>query len=100
MTGLGTHDVVVVGAGTAGIATAVTLAEAGVDVCLIEAGPSDRDYPNVRDIRRWQESLLTELDYAVAVEHPESLVYSAGRVLGGGSSLNNAWAFELPDYDV
>ena len=101
MSQVGMHDVIVVGGGTAGVAAAVTLSESGVDVGLIESGPSDRINTAVQDIRRWQDVLGTELDFAVRAEDPdERIVYSAGRLLGGGSSLNNAWAFELPDFDL
>ena len=34
------HDVIVVGGGPAGFVTALGLAQAGVSVCLIEAGPA------------------------------------------------------------
>lgn len=95
------YDVVVVGGGTSGSVVASRLASAGARVCLIEAGPSDLASPVVADIRNWLSVLGGPLDYSVPIGHPATgLSYSAGRVLGGSSSLNNVWAFETPSSDL
>ena len=95
------YDVVVVGGGTSGSVVASRLANAGARVCLIEAGPSDLATPVVADIRNWLSVLGGPLDYAVPIDEPASAAsYSAGRVLGGSSSLNNVWAFETPSTDL
>lgn len=99
-----TFDYVVVGAGAAGIPLAVRLAEAGCTVGLLESGPSDRMSERVQDIRRYASVLGSALDWDFAID-PEpggnDLVrYSAGRVLGGSSSINSAAAMSLPDADL
>lgn len=95
------YDVVVVGGGTSGTVIASRLARAGARVCLLEAGPSDLATPVVADIRNWLSVLGGPLDYSVPVDEPHTNVrYSAGRVLGGSSSLNNVWAFETPKSDL
>lgn len=94
-------DIVVVGGGTSGSVVATRLAHAGADVCLVEAGSSDLDFPEVGDIRNWLEVLGSDLDYGIRLEPPhDHLTYSAGRLLGGSSSLNNVWAFETPEWDL
>ncbi len=94
-------DVVVVGGGTSGSVVATRLALAGADVCLVEAGSSDLDYPEVGDIRNWLNVLGSDLDFGIRLASPhEELAYSAGRLLGGSSSLNNVWAFETPECDL
>lgn len=94
-------DVIVVGGGAAGCVVASRLAKAGATVCLMEAGPSDQSEPLVADIRNWLSVLGGPLDYSVPIDEPFSrLCYSAGRLLGGSSSLNNVWAFETPTWDL
>ncbi len=97
------HDVIVVGGGTAGCVTAARLAEAGVAVLLIEAGPDDSDRDEVLQVRRWLELLGGELDwdYTIAPQPRgnSAIRHSRARVLGGCSSHNSCIAFVPPDAD-
>lgn len=95
------YDVLVVGGGTSGAVIASRLARAGARVGLLEAGPSDLTTPVVADIRNWLSVLGGSLDYSIPIDQPgTNMRYSAGRVLGGSSSLNNVWAFETPMFDL
>ncbi|MEJ2132996.1 MAG: GMC family oxidoreductase N-terminal domain-containing protein, partial [Gammaproteobacteria bacterium] len=90
-------DYVVVGGGSAGCVVAARLAEdPHASVCLIEAGPNDRELPQVQNVSRWSELLLGALDFAYAIEPQlrgnDRLVHSRGRVLGGCSSHNSCIA--------
>lgn len=98
------YDFVVVGAGAAGAVVAARLVEAGASVCLLEAGPSDSSVPAIRDARRWEDLLGSTVDFDYELEldagiNP-NLRYSAGRVLGGSSSINTSFAFEPPSADL
>lgn len=94
-------DVVVVGGGTTGIVIAARLAEAGVDVVLLEEGPSDRDVAESSDLSGWKSLLGSSADYSFTVEEPhDRIAYSAGRLLGGSSAINNAWTFSTLDADL
>jgi choline oxidase len=97
------HEVIVVGGGTAGCATAARLAEAGVGVLLLEAGPDDSDRDEVLQVRRWLELLGGELDWDYTIEPQprgnSAIRHSRGKVLGGCSSHNSCIAFVPPDAD-
>jgi choline dehydrogenase len=113
MTGLDTtdsYDYVIVGGGTAASVIANRLTEAaGVRVLVLEAGGAEVPAA-VQDPARWNEVLLTDLDWAYMSEPQPGLdgrrVYSAsGRGLGGTSNVYhmmhtrgrpadyNAWAY-------
>lgn len=99
------YDYVIVGGGTAGSVIATRLAvHPDLTVCLIEAGPSDHDRPDVLAMKNWPELLGTALDYDYTIERQErgnSLIrHSRGRVLGGCSSHNSCIAFRAPDADM
>lgn len=102
------HEVVVVGAGTAGCVAARCLVEAGKRVLLIEAGP---DY-GPRNSGRWPTGLLSpnviptshDAGYMTTGPAGQQLAQPRARVIGGCSSHNhcgivwgsraswNAWA--------
>lgn len=87
-----TFDYVIVGGGTAGSVIANRLTELdGVSVLLLEAGGPDVNEA-VENPARWNEVLLTDLDWAYMSEPQPGLggrrVYSAsGRGLGGSSNV-------------
>ena len=98
-------DYVIVGGGSAGAVLAARLAEdAGVTVCLLEAGPSDEGKPEILELQRWPELLQSEYDYDYAIEPQErgnsDIRHSRARVLGGCSSHNVCQAWRAPDYDL
>jgi choline dehydrogenase len=86
------HDFVIVGGGTAGSVIASRLSELpNATVLLLEAGDT-RITDAVESPFRWNEVLLTELDWAYFSEPQQGLdgrqVYSAaGRGLGGSSNI-------------
>ena len=85
-------DVIICGAGTAGCTLAGRLAEAGVNVALLEAGDWDTA-PTVLDPGQWFMNLGTERDWgdiAVPTEsvNGRTIPSHMGRVIGGGSSIN------------
>lgn len=98
------YDVVVVGGGTAGCVVAGRLAEAGRSVALLEWGPSDRDEPRARYVRRWSEMVESEydLDYrSVPQPHGNSGIRQArARILGGCCTHNTMIAFRPPAWDL
>jgi choline dehydrogenase-like flavoprotein len=98
------YDVVVVGGGTAGCVVAGRLADAGRRVALLEWGPSDRDEPRARYVRRWSEMVESEydLDYrSVPQPHGNSGVRQArARILGGCCTHNTMIAFRPPAWDL
>ena len=89
----GNPELIVIGGGSAGLACAARLAEAGKRVLLIEAGKSDRD------IRSKVPAMMSgivqnpEFDWCYRAEPDESVggrpdVWPAGKRLGGGSAIN------------
>ena len=99
-------DVAVIGGGSAGAVVAGRLAEAGVDVILIEAGP---DYGPLAD-QRWPAEILdaaalaTTHDWGYSsgpLEGREPWVWERARILGGCSAHNGAIAAvgHQRDYD-
>ncbi|MFT5113759.1 MAG: choline dehydrogenase [Parasphingorhabdus sp.] len=93
-------EVVIIGAGSAGCVVAGRLAEAGVDVLLLESGP---DYGNFGD-PRWPQELVdarmlaNSHDWGYAQNR---WVFQRARVIGGCSSHNGAIAAvgHRSDYD-
>jgi choline dehydrogenase-like flavoprotein len=98
------HDYIVVGGGTSGVIVAVRLAEAGADVCLVEAGPAGEHDPRILEYRRWIALLGSEydFDYAIAPQQRGNshIRHARARVLGGCSSHNSVIAIASPNYDM
>jgi choline dehydrogenase len=89
----GEPDLIVVGGGSAGLACASRLAEAGLGVLLVEAGKDHHD-PRLA-IPALMSALVhkPDFDWCYSAEPDPSVggrpdVWPAGRRLGGGSSIN------------
>ena len=85
-------EVIVIGAGSAGCVVARRLADAGVNVVLVEAGGADRN-PAIHDPVRSFEVLGSPEDWCYeSTEQPglggRSIAHPRGKVLGGTSCLN------------
>ncbi len=89
-------DVVVVGSGAGGAVTAATLAEAGLDVVVLEAGDHyDRDsYPS--DPLEAISSLYREAGLTIAEGRP-SIPVPVARTVGGTTVINSGTCFRAPD---
>lgn len=98
-------DYVVVGGGTAGSVVAARLSEdPAVTVCLLEAGPTDADKPEVLELARWMQLLESGYDWDYPVEpqpHGNSFLrHARAKVMGGCSSHNSCIAFWAPAEDL
>jgi choline dehydrogenase-like flavoprotein len=89
-------DVVIVGSGAGGAVAAATLAEAGLDVIVLEAGESyDRDsYPS--DPLEAIASLYRDAGLTIAEGRPPIPVPVA-RTVGGTTVINSGTCFRAPD---
>jgi choline dehydrogenase-like flavoprotein len=89
-------DVVVVGSGAGGAVVAAELAEAGLDVVVLEEGgyyPTESFTTSTAEmlIRLYRESGAT------ATVGRSPVVYAEGRCVGGSTTVNGAMAFRAPD---
>jgi choline dehydrogenase-like flavoprotein len=89
-------DVVVVGSGAGGAVAAATLAEAGLDVIVLEAGERyDRtDYPS--DHLEAVARLYRDAGLTIAEGRPPIPV-PVGRAVGGTTVINSGTCFRAPD---
>jgi choline oxidase len=99
------YDYLIIGGGSAGAIVAARLAEdSSVNVCLVEAGPSDEDKTEIIQLQNWPGLLHTEYDYGYRIEPQErgnsDIVQSRGRMLGGSGSHNICQAWRAPDHDM
>ncbi|MGH3772320.1 MAG: GMC family oxidoreductase [Pseudonocardiaceae bacterium] len=99
------YDYVVVGGGSAGCVVAARLSEdPAVTVCLLEAGRSDVDDPEVLRLERWPRLPGSGYDWDYPVEPQvggNSFVrHARAKVLGGCSSHNSCIAFWTPREDL
>lgn len=86
-------DVVIVGAGPGGGATARVLAEGGLSVIVLEEGPARSNFrPNYAHTARYhmQES------GAMVARGSAVMPIAAGRGVGGGTLINSALSFRAP----
>jgi choline dehydrogenase-like flavoprotein len=90
-------DVVVVGSGAGGAVAAAVLAEAGLDVVVLEAGQYlDREsYP--KDPLEAIESLYRDNGLTVAEGRP-AIPVPIGRAVGGTTVINSGTCFRAPEH--
>jgi choline dehydrogenase-like flavoprotein len=88
-------DVVIVGSGAGGGATAGVLAGAGLDVIVVESG----SYYDDRDFDGSEFKALTQYYMAApTATHDQSVGLIAGSCLGGGTVVNYTTSFRTPDH--
>lgn len=92
-----TCDVVIVGSGAGGAVAAVTLAEAGLDVLVVEEGFSwaaDEHSPDtsVACARMFQEAALR------TAQGTPPMPVAGGKAVGGSTVVNSAISFRTPEY--
>ncbi|HEY0390942.1 MAG TPA: GMC family oxidoreductase [Solirubrobacterales bacterium] len=88
-------DVVIVGSGAGGAVAAATLAEAGLDVIVLEAGESfnRESYPN--DPFEAIASLYRDGGLTIAAGRPQ-IPIPVGRTVGGTTVVNSGTCFRAP----
>jgi choline dehydrogenase-like flavoprotein len=87
-------DVVIVGSGAGGGAAAGVLAQAGLDVIVLEAG----DYYDDQDFDGSELGAITRYYMgAPTATHDQSVGLIAGWCLGGGTVVNYTTSFRTPD---
>ncbi len=88
-------DVVVVGSGAGGGVVAGVLAEAGLDVVVLERGPN----PNSKDLTQVEGDMLGSLylDGGLIMTRSGSMPILAGSCVGGGTTINYTTSFPLPE---
>ena len=87
-------DVVIVGSGAGGGATAAVLAGAGLDVVVVESG----DYYDDQDFDGSELGAIARYYMAApTATHDQSVGLLAGSCLGGGTVVNYSTSFRTPD---
>jgi choline dehydrogenase-like flavoprotein len=87
-------DVVIVGSGAGGGAAAGVLAQAGLEVIVVESG----DYYDDQDFEGSELGAITRFYMAApSATHDQSVGLIAGSCLGGGTVVNYTTSFRTPD---
>src|SRR5262249_27774421 len=89
-------DVVIVGSGAGGAVAAASLAEAGLDVLVLEAGRHYERGTHPPDRLRAIGSLYRGAGLTVATGKPP-IVVPVGRVVGGTTVVNSGTCFRAPE---
>jgi choline dehydrogenase-like flavoprotein len=89
-------DVVIVGSGAGGATMAVELAEAGVDVVVIEEGGYHPTESFSADSMRALRTLYRDGGGGMAVGRP-SVVFAEGRCVGGSTVVNGGMSWRTPE---
>ena len=88
-------DVVIVGSGAGGATTAAELAEAGVDVVVIEEGGYHPTESFTADSVRALRTLYRDGGGGMAVGRP-SVLFAEGRCVGGSTVVNGGMSWPTP----
>jgi choline dehydrogenase-like flavoprotein len=88
-------DVVIVGSGAGGATMAAELAEAGVDVVMIEEGGYHRTESFTADTMRALRTLYRDGGGGMAVGRP-SVLFAEGRCVGGSTVVNGGMSWPAP----
>jgi choline dehydrogenase-like flavoprotein len=88
-------DVVIVGSGAGGATMAAELAEAGVDVVMIEEGGHHRTESFTADTMRALRTLYRDGGGGMAVGRP-SVLFAEGRCVGGSTVVNGGMSWPAP----
>jgi choline dehydrogenase-like flavoprotein len=90
-----TADVVIVGSGPGGAATAKILSEGGLKVVVVESGPKQSNFrPNYAHIARYH---MQESGTMIA-KGQAMMPIAAGKGIGGSTLINSALSFRTPDH--
>lgn len=89
-------DVVIVGAGPAGLSAATVLARDGLDVVVIEAGQFWRPDEFERD-QAWATTHMYQEDGARVSRGNSMIPVASGHGVGGGTLVNSGISFRTPD---
>lgn len=89
-------DYVVIGSGAAGATAAVTLAEAGYSVIIVEEGEWVRTREFTADVYPAMKRMYRDMGAQLTVG-PATYAVFQGRCVGGGTAINSAIALRAPD---
>lgn len=89
-------DIVVVGSGAGGAVAAAELAEAGLEVAVIEEGPHRPTESFTGDDFEMVRSLYRDGGVTATIGRPP-IAYAEGRCVGGSTVVNGAMAWRTPE---
>lgn len=89
-------DIVIAGAGPAGLAAAYTLADLGLDVVVVEAGQFWRPAEFQRD-QSWATTHMFQESGARVSRGNSIIPVASGHGVGGGTLVNSGICFRAPD---
>ena len=89
-------DVVIVGSGAGGAATAAELAEAGLDVVVLEEGGYHGTEDFNTDVGEMTRKLYRDAGATIAIGAPP-VMYQEGMTVGGSTVINGGMAWRTPE---